>query len=160
MTAGPYRPIRLVTYASRLLDVHVHASVSAAPGLAARLAVSIDLDGHKHTEETLARGSGYIADEREGQGQNNQDATILVKQYRVALETLDGKTIREEIRFAERSSQTTIQLVNWDIDGRVQLWWPVGYGEQKLYKVIVEILDQVRLHIFYLEDLRHVLIHT
>jgi beta-mannosidase len=148
MTAGPYRPIRLVAYTSRLHDVHVHASVSAAPGLAAHLAVSVDLNRHRHTEETLAEASGKSARESESQGHDTRDAAPLVKKYRVALETLDGKTVREEIRFAERSSQTTIRLVDWDINGRVQLWWPVGHGEQRLYKVVVEILDQVRVHVF------------
>ncbi|KZT12292.1 glycoside hydrolase family 2 protein [Laetiporus sulphureus 93-53] len=33
-------------------------------------------------------------------------------------------------------------LIDWDLDGVVQLWWPVGYGKQSLYALDIALMSE------------------
>ena len=42
--------------------------------------------------------------------------------------------------------QTGEDVVEEDLSGKVELWWPVGQGRQTRYTVKVELLDDVSSH--------------
>lgn len=118
MTCGPYRPVKLLAYTARILSVHTHALVSPAPELAATLRVDAKIVG----DLWLAR---YLR-----------------------ITVLDGTrvldTFYEEYDNALGQYSVTLQgIVDADLSQRVQLWWPVGYGEQPLYDIAVELLTDV-----------------
>lgn len=55
-----------------------------------------------------------------------------------------GNTVIREQRVAFDGPKTE-EVVKWEFaSGLVDLWWPVGYGEQILYIVEVVIEDEVR----------------
>lgn len=120
MTCGPYRPIKLLAYTSRIASVYTHALVSPAPELAATLRVDATLAG----DVWLAR---YVR------------VTVLdgIRVLDTFFEAYDNSP--------EECSLTLEGIVDSDISKRVQLWWPVGYGEQPLYGVVVELLSDVSL---------------
>lgn len=120
MTCGPYRPIKLLAYTSRIASVYTHALVSPAPELAATLRVDATLAG----DVWLAR---YVR------------VTVLdgIRVLDTFFEAYDNSL--------EECSLTLEGIVDSDISKRVQLWWPVGYGEQPLYDVVVELLSDVGL---------------
>ena len=116
MTCGPYRPISLVTYTARISTLYARSAVSPAPALAPTLAVEVETSG-----DTEKATSARIVLRKEGSGG-------IVKQETVAL----------------RGAGTHDALVSWDLRGLVDLWWPVGYGQQALYVAEVILLAKVR----------------
>lgn len=117
MTAGPYRPIILRTYTTRIAEVHAQAIVSDTQ--ATSLKVDVDLHGTPGDS---------------------------VKALRVTLSDIQGKQLKtEDVAFVAKNGTALKDVVQWSLDGEVKLWWPVGYGEQTLYKVEVVLLGSVRL---------------
>ncbi|EIW52338.1 glycoside hydrolase [Trametes versicolor FP-101664 SS1] len=116
MTCGPYRPIKLLAYTLRIASVYTHALVSPAPELAATLRVDATLAG----DVWLAR---YVR------------VTVLdgIRVLDTFFEAYDNSL--------EECSLALEGIVNSDFSKRVQLWWPVGYGEQYLYDIVVELLS-------------------
>lgn len=120
MTCGPYRPITLVPFATRFASVDVRPRVSDAPGLAPSLAVHIELEGALH-------GSlRFIA---------------VLRQL-----STDVEIRREDISFpflgnAADQKRKLHEIVNWKLDGEVELWWPTGYGMQTRYGLTLMLLD-------------------
>jgi beta-mannosidase len=124
MTAGPYRPITLHTYTARIADAHVRAHVDHA----LRPALGLHL---------LLRG-----------------AAAAVASVRVALHDSKGETVREEevdVRARVAAGQSAnadaeVELrdvIQWDLAGAVELWWPAGSGAQPLYDVQITLLAAV-----------------
>ena len=115
MTVGPYRPIHLLSYTARILDLHVSPTVS--PSLVATIGVGISLRGNLNeavaTQVTLKDSAGK-----------------LLRSEEVKLEPGLGGTERRLLRWTFRSDE-------------VKLWWPVGYGSQTLYSVEVKLLGDV-----------------
>lgn len=126
MTAGPYRPIRVITYTARISTLHTPATLLPSDGPHGAPALEV----HFGVEGTQA----------------------AVKRVRVELKLANGKTIREEeveARFVEHGFATAVK---WTFKpGEVDIWWPNGYGEQPLYDVCVAIIGEVRRLIYFLK---------
>ncbi|KAF8651012.1 hypothetical protein AX16_004970 [Volvariella volvacea WC 439] len=113
MTVGPYRPITIRTFTSRLDEVHVRTSVTS--GLQSSLKVDLKIAGSPTLCEVF-----------------------------VELKDLDGNVLRHQrLQLSEQSPHGLIKLCDWDLaPDQVQLWWPVGFGAQPLYDVVVSLLHQ------------------
>ena len=115
MTCGPYRAISLLTYTARIEAANTRALVSAAPALSPSLKVDLAIAG---------------------------DASA-VWGVKVVLAQSDGAIIREEKVSLGLEHTDLKDVVAWDLEGKVQLWWPVGYGSQNLYNVEISLLGEV-----------------
>jgi beta-mannosidase len=124
MTAGPYRPITLHTYTARIADAHARAHVDHA----LRPALGLHL---------LLRG-----------------AAAAVASVRVALRDVKGRRVREEEvdmrsrvaagQPANADAQVELRdVIQWDLAGAIELWWPAGSGAQPLYDVQITLLAAV-----------------
>ncbi|KAF9554321.1 glycoside hydrolase [Agrocybe pediades] len=116
MTCGPYRPITLHLYSTRIADVyartHIHNPSAGSEKCEIGLEVDVSLEGRhsddKDKEKEKLQLFVRLLDERHGHW--------------------DGRGV-----------------VTWkDLhkDGGVKLWWPVGYGEQNLYSLEVCLLKK------------------
>ena len=114
MTCGPYRSISLITYAARIEAAKTRAIVSAAPALSPSFKVDLVVSG----DVSAVRG------------------------VKVVLKELDGTVVLEE-KVQLSGSATLKDVVSWDLGGKVQLWWPVGYGNPTLYNVDIALLGDV-----------------
>ncbi|EJT97015.1 glycoside hydrolase [Dacryopinax primogenitus] len=59
----------------------------------------------------------------------------------VVLRDVKGKEIKSE-KIDATSTEQLIDVINWELKGQVDLWWPVGYGSQPLYTVGVILTDE------------------
>ncbi|KAI1789937.1 glycoside hydrolase [Ganoderma leucocontextum] len=114
MTCGPYRAVSLVTYTARIEAAKTRAIVSAAPSLSPSFKVDLAISG---------------------------DASV-VRGVKVVLRELDGAVVREE-KVQQSGSANLVDVVSWDLKDKVQLWWPVGYGSQTLYRVEISLLGSL-----------------
>ena len=116
MTAGPYRPIHLITYTTHIVDLHPRAVVSA--NLSSNLFVEIN-----------ARGN-----------------TAAVESVRVVLRNPAGEVIKKADGLKIKiTPDSDTGLINWQFGkDDINLWWPTAYGKQELYEVEVVLLGQVR----------------
>ncbi|GBE85088.1 Beta-mannosidase B [Sparassis crispa] len=114
MTCGPYRPISLITYTTRLAALHTRAHVSPFPALSPSLKLDLTLSG----------------------------STASVSAVRVILtDFATGEPIKEEtVTLGELADAERRDVVQWDLAGLVHLWWPVAYGSQTLYTVEAALL--------------------
>ena len=114
MTCGPYRPISLVTYTTRIESANTRASASVTPALSLGLKVDLAVMGD------LAN----------------------VRAAKVALKDWKGNLVRvEEVQLV--GAAVLKDVINWDLTDEVELWWPVGYGRQRLYTVEIYLLGEV-----------------
>jgi hypothetical protein len=105
MTVGPWKPILIHTYESRISDVDIRTSFNGD-------SISLDVD---------------------------LDASPAIQGEAVFnLKGLD-KTFKADID-KNGHAKATLSLSTND----VELWFPVGYGGQKLYELEASIQDQVR----------------
>jgi hypothetical protein len=116
MTCGPYRPIRLVAYSARISSVDLAALVSEdhAPTISGVVAVEGDSNHIDHVRVRLTHPN-------------------------------DGSVIYEEIIWLEPTEVKNVSsaTAQWDVTGKVELWWPAGHGEQQLYELSVDLIDKV-----------------
>ena len=119
MTVGPYRPIRIISYSCRISELSSFASVSDS--LTPSLTVEVTLDG----EVTRAIALDVVLRDLKG--------NVIEKQEGISRDLKNGELL---------------SLVQWDLEGKVDLWWPVGYGRQDLYELEVTLLGPVRFFTF------------
>ena len=114
MTVGPWRPVYLHSYHTRISDLHLSALVKES--LDADLIVRISLspsEAWTTAEVTLKDPAG-------------SESSIITSQ--------------SNINFNNNAARIVFHFKK----GEVKLWYPVGYGEQPLYEVQVRIYDDVR----------------
>ncbi|KAG6888821.1 hypothetical protein C0992_007435 [Termitomyces sp. T32_za158] len=117
MTIGPWKPISLQTYQTRISDLDVRSDVSEALDVT----VSVDL--------TLS-----------------SSATC---QASFVLKAADGSVIAS----STTSTGADNAKANFDLPaGKVELWYPVGYGNQPLYTIEAKLTNEVRVFVTF-EDL-------
>ena len=114
MTVGPWRPVYLHSYNTRISDLHTSALVDES--LDADLIVRIALS----PSETWTTAEVSLKDPA------GSESRIITSQSNI---NLDNGAARIVFHFK---------------NGEVKLWYPVGYGEQPLYEVQVRIYDNVR----------------
>ena len=114
MTCGPYRPISLITYTARIESANTRASVSAAPALSPALKVDLAVTGD----------------------------FAAVRKAEVTLKDWQGNLVQGE-RVQLAGAADLKDVINWDLADKVQLWWPVGYGRQRLYTVDICLMGEV-----------------
>ncbi|KAJ7069084.1 glycoside hydrolase [Mycena belliarum] len=112
MTCGPYRPITLKTFSTRVEEVQTHALLSEdnVPSLKVDVTLAGALD------------------------------SALGASLRVVLSNADKTVLKSQDMPVNGLANTSV--VSWDLAGRVEPWWPVGYGAQHLYTVAVLLLDK------------------
>jgi beta-mannosidase len=120
MTCGPYRPVTLRIYRTRIQDVYPRVYIDPSIGLK----VDVELNGRPSADVyslriKLAKPSGEI----------------LLTETR----TYDSL---EQSRYVKLDN-----VISWDHleDKGVELWWPFTYGRQPLYDLAVDVLDQVSI---------------
>ncbi|KAI0326209.1 glycoside hydrolase [Cubamyces sp. BRFM 1775] len=119
MTCGPYRPIKLISYNVRIDSIHARALVSPAPELVPSLVLDATLSGDLSAVHSVAIVLRHCHD-----GVLREETVILA-------DTADCS-----------SAEEYHGIINWALGEVVKLWWPVGYGTQRLYDVEVSILDK------------------
>jgi beta-mannosidase len=104
MTVGPWKPVLLQSYHSRIADLDIRATITDT-------IAALDVKATMHPKV-----KGTISIEIEGHDQGGKAA-------------LDGEGLAQsKMEFAAKS---------------IDLWYPVGYGPQKLYDVKVVVHDEV-----------------
>ena len=128
MTCGPYRPVTLLTYSIRLEDIHVRNFVDFQPdgGFSATMELDAALSGTLEPSEHMLLVEML----------NDQQSIIKSKKI-----PLESKTVAKQAG-DNITYNSVVQWTNLEREG-VQLWWPVGYGSQTLYKVKVSLLNKV-----------------
>ncbi|KAF8148252.1 glycoside hydrolase superfamily [Crassisporium funariophilum] len=126
MTCGPYRPITLTTYDVLIKDVHARAFADIQPdgSFAASLKVNVTLSG------TSAPSNHVLVVSLSNQGQDLVSHRILPEKMSL------GKSSGDEVIYEDAVSFNDLEGLG------VQLWWPVGYGDQPTYTVSVALLTQ------------------
>jgi beta-mannosidase len=115
LTVGPWRPVYLHSYHTRISDLHTSALVNE--GLDADLIVRI----------ALSPSEAWTTAEVSLKDPASSESSIITSQ--------------SNINF---NNSAAPRIVFHFEKGEVRLWYPVGYGEQPLYEVQVRIYDDVR----------------
>ena len=112
MTCGPYRPVTLIPFRTRIAAVDVRPRVSQPPSLTPSLVVHIRLDGAAQDTIKLT-------------------ATLRAADTGAVVTSQDAMLVGEHSNLAE--------VVDWQFGNEVDLWWPVGYGRQARYILELEL---------------------
>ncbi|KAF8959158.1 glycoside hydrolase family 2 protein [Flammula alnicola] len=124
MTCGPYRPITLTTYNARVQDVHVRALASIQPDGAFTASLKVDV--------VLC-----------GSWDPSMDALLITmtdkEKHTLRSERVEIRQWKKEGSHSDYVQNAIVAWNDLQADG-VQLWWPVGYGEQTMYTVEVSLV--------------------
>ena len=124
ITVGPYRPIHLLHYSCRLQDVYPRAVVNR------QLLPSLSLEATLNGYSGIARSVSVIL--RSG-------SKSIVKEQTISINTEKGEV---------KSIGTVVDLGSWDLsDYNINLWMPIGYGDQHLYTVEFKLLGEVQIYL-------------
>lgn len=154
MTCGPYRPIILRSYGLRIKDVYPRASLRPdGKAFSPYLNAQITLSGASASSAgslSLPEGaklSLQLIDKATNSVIVTQQASPTTLDVLAKLKGEDGECVGEGadedlavVEFGEAWSAGSKKLGE-----EIKAWWPVGYGEQPLYDVKVQLLDKVRL---------------
>ena len=110
MTAGPWKPIRLETYATRIADLDVRPRVDE------KLSATVDI------AFALSKAGAHMAN--------------------VSIKDPEGKVVIGQTNIPVSSEQAEAHFKL--SPGVFDLWYPVGYGKQPIYSVVIQITDKVR----------------
>ncbi|KAI0917712.1 hypothetical protein AcW2_007777 [Taiwanofungus camphoratus] len=107
----------LVIYTTRVRSVHTHAYVSPLPALSPSLKVDIVVVGLVSTARS---------------------AEFVLKDYTT------GQIIKEEriLLSLDRIHGSQAEVVSWNLENMVELWWPVKYGKQSMYVLEVVLFAE------------------
>ncbi|KAF4615614.1 hypothetical protein D9613_012895 [Agrocybe pediades] len=159
MTCGPYRPITLHLYSTRIADVyartHIHDPSAGSEKCEIGLEVDVSLEGRHSDDKDKEKGKLQLfvrlLDEKQGH---------VIRSDYVDIDDTKIKWTRPQDEVEVRAEDDTDLLyptskdgLEWDgwgvlawkdlqKDGSVKLWWPVGYGEQSLYTLEVYLLKK------------------
>ncbi|KAG8898984.1 hypothetical protein FRB99_007008 [Tulasnella sp. 403] len=113
MTVGPWRPIELRVYTTRIEELLVVANADA--NLVPTLRVVVKLKGD----------------------------TSVAHSINVTIRDSSGAIVKQETRILSPSERSTAEAsFIWNFaKGDIELWWPINYGPQSLYTVDLSILD-------------------
>ena len=118
MTCGPYRPITLTAFRTRLSTLDVQTRVSPAPSLKRSMTIGVRLEGQ------LSHGAALKVSL-----EDPETGHVVVSQERVLKPLVEGR------------KSALGDIIGWS-SLNVELWWPVGYGAQKQYKLEATLEDE------------------
>jgi beta-mannosidase len=112
LTIGPWKPIYLHTYTHRIADFRITTTVSSDNAVD----VTVDVET---SSPLVSSGEGKL------------EASLL---HPNNMNNLGSRTVELEDGGAH---------VSWNTEpGELDLWWPVGYGEQNLHTVEIKLYDE------------------
>ena len=114
MTVGPWRPVYLHSYHTRISDLHTSALVNES------------LDADLIVRIALSPSEAWTTAEVSLKDPAGSESSTITSQSNI---NLNNGAARIVFHFEK---------------GEVKLWYPIGYGEQPLYEVQVRIYDDVR----------------
>ncbi|KAH7927653.1 glycoside hydrolase [Leucogyrophana mollusca] len=129
MTCGPYRPISLISYTARISEVYARAYVAPAETSdTAQTALEVDVS----LQGAFGKASSLKISISDTHGKSIRSEVVALGEETVISSEGDG--MEKEVNLKS--------VVKWTFDGSsgVQLWWPVGCGDQVLYNVDVVLL--------------------
>lgn len=109
MTVGPWRPISLQYYDTRIGDIRV------TPTIAADKSVKVDVSFEVSSNDT-------------------KKASVVVRS--LTQESIAAASVNCENGIGKATLETE--------PGKLEFWYPVGYGKHPLYVVEIELSDPVR----------------
>lgn len=145
VTAGPYRPVRLEVYRSRIIDLCVRVCAAHAPArlpLPSRRRLSARLLTRPRPRSWPR---AHVSDSLEASlslSWTVSDDTLPGLAAAARLVSPRGVALRKTS--FEGAACAGEHVWRLDGEGEVELWWAAGMGEQPLYEVAVDLVDMVR----------------
>ncbi|THU77496.1 glycoside hydrolase [Dendrothele bispora CBS 962.96] len=129
MTCGPYRPITLSVFDLCIHDVNARALVSA--NLSRKLKVDVELSLGESSQDPLKNSKLRVT-------LKGQEKTVM----RTAEIPIKDRVL-DTVHDSDGITAVNVKnVIDWELDDKVKLWWPVGYGEQALYDIEVELIGE------------------
>ncbi|KDR77609.1 hypothetical protein GALMADRAFT_65886 [Galerina marginata CBS 339.88] len=125
MTCGPYRPITLTTFDIQLQDIYARTFVELESNDSFTAALTLDVAFSGAWDPSTFALLVKLTDAREN----------VIKSERVRIAAI------KEDESQNFTSEAVVTWANLEKDG-IQLWWPVGYGEQALYSIEVVLVAE------------------
>ncbi|KAG8785886.1 hypothetical protein FRC20_010933 [Serendipita sp. 405] len=112
ISSGPWKPVLLRTFSTRIKEFESHAKVLDIESEKVALSILVDI---------------------EGKAAHSLDAILLDER---------GNIVRKETVTIASGEKGTVKLDWEFVSGEVKLWWPMSYGKTHLYMLRVTLLDK------------------